>query len=481
MSVSRGRRALVLSAIGVLSCSAPTGAFLPTSLPASTATLRTRPNTNTSLQMAKGGNLAGKVVYQRFLYKLSPLSDVPETPYTIEERLRFQVGDDGRELTPVGHKTFILRGGPDDEETDDASPPGDASKPQRRVGKILYKESFHEITESESGADSYAANARGTIDDVGIASALYFAARPQLIRGNVLELSSGVGFGGIMSCVAAGAAMPKPSYEINPLDDNNEEGENTSGEGSDAADDILPRKDKTPLPPNLEKLTLSDSNEEILNECSKNARICGIPSDKIGLGLLDWNMPVKKEMKNQFDCILGNDIAYQFPDVKGISRLAAYCLRANPYVGETIERDNLDGGQFVHVGPHSRDTISDLRKKLRSGYRMEVDVGYLELERFDLAPMILDSVKDEAAAEDKLQQEDKGYVAYQSQSMEKFSTFVATHCDGYDGFNGEFFFPAETGLEGEDKPSRWVGGGNVERDDNYNKPEDPERGSWILD
>ena len=469
----------MLSAIGVLSCSVLTGAFLPTSLPASKTATRTRPNT--SLQMAKGGNLAGKVVYQRFLYKLSPLSDVPETPYTIEERLRFQVGDDGRELTPVGRKTFILRGGPDDDETD-ASPPGDASKSQRRVGKILYKESFHEITESESGAESYAANARGTIADVSIASALYFAAQPQLIRGNVLELSSGVGFGGIMSCVAAGAAMPKPSHEINPLDDSDEEGENTDGEGSDAADDdILPRKDKTPLPPNLEKLTLSDSNEEILNECSKNTRVCGIPSDKIGLGLLDWNMPVKKELKNQFDCILGNDIAYQFPDVKGISRLAAYCLRANPYVGETIERDNLDGGQFVHVGPHSRDTISDLRKKLRSGYRMEVDVGYLELERFDLAPMILDSVKDEGAAEDKLQKEDKGYVACQSQSMEKFSTFVATHCDGYDGFNGEFFFPAETGLEGEDKPSRWVGGGNVEKDDNYNKPEDPERGSWILD
>ena len=33
---------------------------------------------------------------------------------------------------------------------------------------------------------------------------------------------------------------------------------------------------------------------------------------------------------------------------------------------------------------------------------MNVDVGYLELERFDLAPMILDSVKEEAAAEDKL-------------------------------------------------------------------------------
>jgi len=421
------------------------------------------------------GNLAGKVVYQRFLYKLSPLSDVPETPYTIEERLRFKVGDDGRELTPAGHKTFILRDGPDD---DDASPLGNTAKPQKRVGKILYKESFHEITESESGAESYAANARGTIDDGGIASALYFAARPNLVRGNVLELSSGVGFGGIMSCIAAGVAMPKPSYEINPLGDDDDE--NSNGEGS-GDDDILPSKDETPLPLYLEKLTLSDSNEEILNECSKNTRICGIPSNKIGLGLLDWNMPVKKEMKNQFDLILGNDIAYQFPDVKGISRLTAYCLKANPYLGEMIERDSLSGGQFVHIGPHTRDTISDLRKKLRNGYRMEVDVGYLELERFDLAPMILDSVKDEAAAEEKLLDEDNGYVEYQSESKEKFSMFVATHCDGYDGFNGEYFFPTETGMEGEDKPSRWVGGGSVEKDDGYNKPEDPEKGSWILE
>ena len=36
-------------------------------------------------------------------------------------------------------------------------------------------------------------------------------------------------------------------------------------------------------------------------------------------------------------------------------------------------------------------------------------------------------------------------------------------------------------MEGAEKPSRWVGGGNVERDDNYGKPEDPEKGSWILD
>lgn len=476
MSDSRRRRIFVLSAIGALSCSAPTAAFLTPGRRITASSGKSRTRTKTSLQMVEG-NLAGKVVYQRFLYKLSPFSDFPETPYTIEERLRFQVGDDGRELTPIGHKTFILRDGPDDD--DDALPPVDASEPQKRVGKILYKESFHEITESESGAESYAANARGTIDDVGIASALYFAAQPQLVRGNVLELSSGVGFGGIMSCVAAGAAMPKPSYEINPLDDDDEG--STDGEGSGGDDDILPSKDKTPLPLYLEKLTLSDSNEEILNECSKNTRICGIPSDKIGLGLLDWNMPVKKEMKNQFDLILGNDIAYQFPDVKGISRLAAYCLKANPYVGEAIERDHLSGGQFVHVGPHTRDTISDLRKKLRSGYRMEVDVGYLELERFDLVPMILDSVKEEAAAEETLMSEDKGYVMYQSESKEKFTTFVATHCDGYDGFNGEYFFPAETGMEGEDKPSRWVGGGNIEKDDNYNKPEDPERGSWLTD
>lgn len=263
MSDNRRRRVFVLSAIGALSCTAPAAAFLTPGRPITASAARSRTRTNTSLQMAKG-NLAGKVVYQRFLYKLSPFSDFPETPYTIEERLRFQVGDDGRELTPIGHKTFFLRDGPDD---DDASPPGDASKPQKRVGKILYKESFHEITESESGAESYAANARGTIDDVGIASALYFAAQPQLVRGNVLELSSGVGFYGIMSCVAAGAAMPKPSYEINPLDDDDEE--NANGEGSGDDDDILPSKDKTPLPLYLEKLMLSDSNEEILNECSK--------------------------------------------------------------------------------------------------------------------------------------------------------------------------------------------------------------------
>jgi len=451
----------MLTAIGALS-SSPSSilAFHSTSSILRSPRQHHRTFSSLPLQMAKVGNLAGKIVCQRFLYKLSPLSDVPDTSYTIEERLRFQVGDDGRELTPIGIKTFLLRDGPPDD--DDASPQ-DSLKPQQRVGNILHKASFHEITESEDGAESYAGNVGGIIDDAGIASALYFAAQPKMVRGNVLELSSGIGFGGIMSCIAAGATTPKSLTDVSPDDDE---------AATDDDDEILPTKERAPLPADLEMLTLSESNEEVVNECVKNTRISGIPSEKITLGMLDWGMPVKREMKNRYDLILGSDIACQFPDVKGISRQVAYCLKDN--------FDGYSGGQFVHVGPTTRDTISDLRKKLRNGYNMNVDVGYLELERFDLAPLILDGINEEAAAEEKLLGEEKGYVMYQSQSMEKFSTFVAAHGEGYDGFNGEFYFPAETGMEGEDKPSRWVGGGNVEIDDNYGKPEDPEQGDWII-
>ena len=140
--------------------------------------------------MAKGGNLAGKVVCQRFLYKLSPLSDVPDTSYTIEERLRFQVGDDGRELTPVGTKTFLLRG-PAPPDDDDASRLQDSLKPHQRVGKILHKASFHEITESEDGAESYAANAGGDHRRRRHCVGTLLCGPAEMVRGKVLELSSG--------------------------------------------------------------------------------------------------------------------------------------------------------------------------------------------------------------------------------------------------------------------------------------------------
>lgn len=486
-SDSTGRRrrcrGALLLLVAALSHPSP-GAAFPSSFlrraallpppPPSTTTKTTM--TSTSLRM----NLAGKVVVQRFLYRLSPISDTPPTLYTLEERVRMNVGEDGRTLTPLGRKTFLLRDGPRGPAGDgDGDGDRDGAGPNRaRVGPVLHRMSIHETTGEE--AQSYAASLGGEVDDAAIAAALYFAAHPRMVRGRVVELAGGVGFGGIFSAIAAGAAHPPPASEVNP--DVEEENEQDDEE----ANDILPTKDEAPpLPPYFESLLLSDSSEEVLNNAYKNTQESGFGAGQLSLGILDWAMPVQREMKNQYDLILGCDVATEFPNVKRIARMVAYMLKANPDFlrggrGADERPAELDGGHFVHIGPQTREVIHDLRTKLRNGYRMDVNVGLIELERFDLNPLILDSIEEEAAADEKLLTEDDGIVEYKTQSKEKFSTFAARHSPDYDGFNGEYFFPAETGMEGTDAPSssRWAGDGN----DNSGPSDGPQTqaGSWLT-
>ena len=192
----RRYRGALLLLVAALSHPSPGAAFPSSFLRRAAKTTKTT-MTSTSLRM----NLAGKVVVQRFLYRLSPISDTPPTLYTLEERVRMNVGEDGRTLTPLGRKTFLLRDGPRGPGDGD----GDGAGPNRaRVGPVLHRMSFHETAGEE--AQSYAASLGGEVDDAAIAAALYFAAHPRMVRGRVVELAGGVGFGGIFSAIAAGAA-----------------------------------------------------------------------------------------------------------------------------------------------------------------------------------------------------------------------------------------------------------------------------------
>ena len=247
---------------------------------------------------------------------------------------------------------------------------------------------------------------------------------------------------------------------------------------------LLSHDNEAPFPPALEKLTVTDSKQEVLNRAFHNCKTSGLPSSKLDLNELDWRQRLPREMKNRFDLILGSDIAYQYPDVKHIARTVAYALKGEPYTGNPDDKE--DGGKFLLVGPQNRDTITDLRKKLRTGYRMDSELSLLELRRYDLAPMILDSAKNEPKAESDLISSDtenggqKGFVEFQNQVNSKFTVILASHHMDYDGYNGEYFFPAETGAEEDGAPTRWVGNGNVERDENYGKT-DGGKGSWYME
>ena len=205
MTMRRSTAHLATAAAAMAMLSPHSLAFMPRALPLENpiAMLHSRPRPASSLSMQGSGNggernsLAGKVVYQRFLYGLGPLPDLPSShrPLLVEERVRFDVGADGKTLEPCGFKTYILRDAP----PDDGAEPPEGGESYQRVGRDLYRIHIEEPVGNES------AGLGGETRDAALASALYLhSSRPDLFRGEVLELGSGVGIGGILGCITAG-------------------------------------------------------------------------------------------------------------------------------------------------------------------------------------------------------------------------------------------------------------------------------------
>lgn len=391
-----------------------------------------------------GSDLSGKVVAQRFLYRLSPTKSSVTTPYTIEERQYFSVGED-RSLEPFGDKCFILRGPENTSTQVDAEAPPETLKKNgqprmyTRIGPSLYKiDNVAEEEEEESLGSSLWESSHAMI--------LYCMANPEYIKGKGLEVGAGIGIGGILSCIGAGVALDstKSSEDIEnsppaTSDAPSEEGEDEEG---------LPGFDKkfAPVPENLAKLILTDSHEHVLNECFTNVNKSSFPPSKVEIMQLDWNQRVPNEMKSQYDFIIGCDCAYYFPLVNPLARTVAYTLQTSPY--DRVDNEQTVGGRFVHIGPAHRESIQDLRKKLSKGYKMNTSTQSLVLERFDLVPLFLDSLKEvNDQLEEEIEGETAGFVEYQNIATTSFTSLVGHHHEDYDGFNGEYFFPADTGRE----------------------------------
>jgi len=387
-----------------------------------------------------GSDLTGKVVAQRFVYRLSPTKSSVYTPYTIEERQYFSVGED-RSLEPFGDKCYIIRG-PENDDTDVEPPPESLKKNGQprvysRIGPSLYK--IKNIAEEDEGD-----NLGSSVWDSSHAMALYCMANPDIIKGKGLEVGTGVGVGGILSCIGAGIVSgateisPSSGYQSiedianSPVDD----GESLPGT----------EKKFAPVSTLLAKVVLTDSSESLLNKCFSNINQSSFPSSKVEIRQFDWNQRVPNEMKGQYDFIIGCDCAYYFPLVNPLARTVAYTLQTSPY--DKVDNQQRVGGQFLHIGPEHRENIQDLRRKLRKGYRMNMKTQDLVMERVDLVPLFLDSMQDEDdQLKSEVEGENAGFVEYQNIETTKFTSLVGFHHEDYDGFNGEHFFPADTGRE----------------------------------
>ena len=72
----------------------------------------------------------------------------------------------------------------------------------------------------------------------------------------------------------------------------------------------------------------------------------------------------------------------------------------------------------------------------------------LVLERFDLVPLVCDSLEQGDEQAMQVLENTVEYVEYQSTDTSRYISLAGYHHEDYDGSNGDYFFPAETGREG---------------------------------
>lgn len=383
-------------------------------------------------------DLSGKVVAQRYIYRFSPTKSPVQSAYTIEERQYYSVAED-RSLEPFGEKCFIFRG--PESKDDDVEPPEESVKKNgmprvyTRIGPALHKVEGLQEEEDPDGLG-------GSVWASSYVMALYCMENPEIISGRGLELGSGVGVGGILSVIGAGLTSGSTEQSTSTGYQSIEDIANTPTTNDDGEENLM-----APVPSALTKLLFTDSHENLINKCLDNLGAASFPVSKAEVDYLDWNRRVPNEKKDQYNFIIGCDCAYYFPLVEPLARTVAYTLKSSPYDRQLNEQ--YIRGKFLHIGPQHRESIDDLKRKLGRGYRMNTRLKEIVFERVDLVPLIIDSLEDaEAQMKEEVEGEVGGYVEYQNIDTSRYSALVGHHNEDYDGFNGDYFFPAETGKEG---------------------------------
>jgi len=319
-------------------------------------------STNKRLQISSlEGDLCGKVLAKRFIYRLAPTKSTVSAPYAIEERQYFSIGTDNN-LKPLGDKCFFIRA---DVKSESQSSPKSMKEnaPNRsymHIGSSLYQ--FKNAVKEKDSEDL----------DSCFVMALYCMANPNLTVGNVLEVGSGVGIGGILSCIGAGVASATSEASEN----------SSAGEGGyhqsiediatesidDEVDASSPSKLNAPISPRLTRLSLTDSSAQLLEKCDENVRKSSFPASKVDIYELDLKARAPGKLMAKFDCILGCDCAYYFPLVTPLARIVANSLRPSPY--DRVDNTQKVIGQFIHISPEHEESIKHLLTKLSEGYKM---------------------------------------------------------------------------------------------------------------
>ena len=176
-----------------------------------------------------------------------------------------------------------------------------------------------------------------------IAMSAYFASRPELMYGKVIEIGSGVGLGGILSFLFRSLSAPTTPFH---------------------------------------SLTLSDCVPQVLDCCNENVGsfLQSFPFfSSISVEELDWYDIVQRtegsnNHREQYDTVIACDCAYDYTDIAALVGTLKGLLRKT----KTSK---------AHIfGPTSRGGLHKLISELKKEPSFEVHVEYIGMERYRLDP-----------------------------------------------------------------------------------------------
>mmetsp|Transcript_28742 Transcript_28742/g.43848 ORF Transcript_28742/g.43848 Transcript_28742/m.43848 type:complete len:380 (-) Transcript_28742:241-1380(-) len=189
------------------------------------------------------------------------------------------------------------------------------------VGKRVFQSI--QLEEIEEGAFK-SAGTGSIIWESSIAMSLYSSSNPDLLRGSILELGSGVGLGGML---------------LHQISKGNKKGIS---------------------------LTLSDGNMEVIDACRENCYHSNIP---LHVKHLEWTESSTNPVET-YDTILASDCAYKEEHIAPL----AYTMKS---------RLKSDGR--IHIfGPYNRATLHSLIDELRDRQNMDVQMHVIEMSRYRL-------------------------------------------------------------------------------------------------
>jgi hypothetical protein len=232
-------------------------------------------------------------------------------------------------------KTFLVRR---DHSDKDPSSSQNVVLGKNVQGVVLLGSSLSafELQEIDQGVFGSAGTGSTTWES-SIAMSLFFSSNPSLLRGNVVELGSGVGLTGLLSQIS-----PTGISEMTSL-------------------------------------TLTDGSSEVVEQCQQNinrAHASQIPTQVLNLNWYDIMNKKKMDFSNKYETVLASDCAYLYPDVVALSStMASLC--------------QTDQQSRIHVfGPYNRGALHELIIQLRDEFDMNVIVDWVEMGRYRLKPHV---------------------------------------------------------------------------------------------